>query len=220
MQNRKVYKNPHTNLLQLEEHMYPLVDVDTPNVFRNLFPYDEVPKIEFNERIVPHNLPDDIFITELEGSLTDNIGGGTNLTLNYDTTGGIDGTSCLKITKKANTNKGRVGFFIPVNPSINGIVFRLSYKFDRVLTSSTIPKIALYQGTYKKHQDMFCLANNEIRNYTINLDRTALDYAGCYNYTQKLKDSSNGLLITVDLSGIIETTDFSIFIDNLIVNAY
>ena len=64
MENRKVYKNPHTNLLQLEEHMYPLVDVETPNVFRNLFPYDEVPKIAFNDRIVPHNLPEEIWITD------------------------------------------------------------------------------------------------------------------------------------------------------------
>ncbi|BCN31943.1 beta/alpha barrel domain-containing protein [Anaeromicropila herbilytica] len=64
MEVRKVYKNPHTNLLQLEEHMYPLVDVDKPNVFRNLFPYDEVPKIAFNDRIVPHNMPDDIWITD------------------------------------------------------------------------------------------------------------------------------------------------------------
>ena len=44
--------------------MYHLVDVDKPNVFRNLFPYDEVPKIAFNERIVPHNMPKDIWITD------------------------------------------------------------------------------------------------------------------------------------------------------------
>ena len=42
MEHRKVYLNKHSNLLQLEEHMYPLVDVDTPNVFRNLFHYDEI----------------------------------------------------------------------------------------------------------------------------------------------------------------------------------
>ena len=41
MENRRVTMNRHTNLLQLEEHMYPLVDVKTPNVFRNLFPYTE-----------------------------------------------------------------------------------------------------------------------------------------------------------------------------------
>ncbi len=64
MENRRVFMNPHNNLLQLEEHMYPLVDVDTPNVFRNLFPYDEIPKIAFNDRIVPHNMPDQIWITD------------------------------------------------------------------------------------------------------------------------------------------------------------
>jgi len=64
MDNRLVINNEKTNLLELEEHMYHLVDVDKPNVFRNLFPYDEVPKIAFNERIVPHNMPKDIWITD------------------------------------------------------------------------------------------------------------------------------------------------------------
>lgn len=64
METRKVYFNKHTNLLQLEEHMYPLVDVQTPNVFRNLFRYDEIPKIAFNDRIVPHDMPDEIWITD------------------------------------------------------------------------------------------------------------------------------------------------------------
>lgn len=64
MENRKVYLNPHNNLLSLEEHMYELVDVKTPNVFRNLFPYSEVPKIAFNDRIVPHNMPEEIWITD------------------------------------------------------------------------------------------------------------------------------------------------------------
>ena len=64
MINRAVRMNYHTNLLELEEHMYPLVDVQTPNVFHNLFPYTEVPKIAFNDRIVPHHMPDDIWITD------------------------------------------------------------------------------------------------------------------------------------------------------------
>ena len=64
METRKVYLNEQTNLLQLEEHMYPLVDVETPNVFRNLFQYDEIPKIAFNDRIVPHHMPDEIWITD------------------------------------------------------------------------------------------------------------------------------------------------------------
>ena len=62
--DRPVYYNPHTNLLRLEEHIYPLVDVEEPNVFRNLFPYDEVPKIAFNERVVPHNMPEEVWITD------------------------------------------------------------------------------------------------------------------------------------------------------------
>ena len=64
MENRKVYMNTQNNLLALEEHMYPLVDVEKPNIFRNLFPYDEVPKIAFNNRIVPHNMPEEIWITD------------------------------------------------------------------------------------------------------------------------------------------------------------
>jgi isopropylmalate/homocitrate/citramalate synthase len=64
MENRKVFMNRQNNLLQLEEHLYPLVDVTQPNVFRNLFPYDEVPKIAFNDRIVPHNFPEEIWITD------------------------------------------------------------------------------------------------------------------------------------------------------------
>ena len=34
---REVVMNEKTNLLQLEEHFYQLVDVEEPNVFRNLF---------------------------------------------------------------------------------------------------------------------------------------------------------------------------------------
>jgi len=64
MDNRPVYINKHTNLLELEEHIYHLVDADVPNVYRNLFPYDEVPKVAFNNRVVPNNMPDDIWITD------------------------------------------------------------------------------------------------------------------------------------------------------------
>ena len=47
---REVVMNKKTNLLQLEEHFYQLADVKEPNVFHNLFPYDEIPKIAFNDR--------------------------------------------------------------------------------------------------------------------------------------------------------------------------
>jgi len=61
---REVVMNKKTNLLQLEEHFYQLVDVEEPNVFHNLFPYSEIPKIAFNDRIVPHNMPENIWITD------------------------------------------------------------------------------------------------------------------------------------------------------------
>ena len=64
MDNRKVKLDNNSNLLRLEEHIYHLVDVDKPNTFRNLFPYSEVPKIAFNDRIVPHCMPDNIWITD------------------------------------------------------------------------------------------------------------------------------------------------------------
>ncbi|WP_027203474.1 2-isopropylmalate synthase [Butyrivibrio fibrisolvens] len=63
-QNRPVSMNSKNNLLQIEEHMYILDDVQKPNVFRNMFPYEEIPKIPFNDRIVPHNMPRDIWITD------------------------------------------------------------------------------------------------------------------------------------------------------------
>ena len=62
--NRPVSLNTKNNLLEIEEHMYILDDVKKPNVFRNMFPYSEVPKIPFNDRIVPHNMPREIWITD------------------------------------------------------------------------------------------------------------------------------------------------------------
>ena len=62
--DRPVSLNTKNNLLEIEEHMYILDDVEKPNVFRNMFPYSEVPKIPFNDRIVPHNMPKNIWITD------------------------------------------------------------------------------------------------------------------------------------------------------------
>lgn len=63
-ENRPVSMNEKNNLLEIEEHMYTLQDVQKPNAFRNMFPYSEVPKIPFNDRVVPHNMPHDIWITD------------------------------------------------------------------------------------------------------------------------------------------------------------
>ncbi len=64
MKNRSVIMNPHTNLLELEEHIYHLADNPTPNLYGNLYPADGIPKIAFNNRIVPHNMPEEIWITD------------------------------------------------------------------------------------------------------------------------------------------------------------
>ena len=55
---REVVMNEKTNLLQLEEHFYQLVDVEEPNVFRNLFPYEEIQHsvmVSSQEHHIPQN---------------------------------------------------------------------------------------------------------------------------------------------------------------------
>ncbi|HIU02278.1 MAG TPA: 2-isopropylmalate synthase [Candidatus Onthocola gallistercoris] len=64
MEKENVVMNPQTNLLALEEHLYTLQDVKKPNVYRHMFPYSEVPKIVFNQRVVPMHMPKDIWITD------------------------------------------------------------------------------------------------------------------------------------------------------------
>jgi len=56
--------NKRTNLLERRELEYPLQDVKEPNLYRTLFSYEEVPKIAFNHRIVPIDMPEDIWITD------------------------------------------------------------------------------------------------------------------------------------------------------------
>jgi len=56
--------NKKTNLLERREFFYPLQDVKEPNLFKNLYSYDEIPKIAFNHRIVPIDMPEQIWITD------------------------------------------------------------------------------------------------------------------------------------------------------------
>jgi len=53
-----------TNLLERTEFVYPLQDVNEPNLFRNLFSYSEIPKVVFNHRLVPFQTPEDMWITD------------------------------------------------------------------------------------------------------------------------------------------------------------
>ncbi|MDP4153117.1 MAG: 2-isopropylmalate synthase [Bacillota bacterium] len=54
----------NTNLLEQDPYKYQLQDVPEPNLFREIYPYSEVPKIPFNFRRVPMNMPKDIWITD------------------------------------------------------------------------------------------------------------------------------------------------------------
>ena len=56
--------NPSSNLLEMEQYKYELQDVAQPHLFRDIYPYDEVPKTPFNFRRVPMNMPNDIWITD------------------------------------------------------------------------------------------------------------------------------------------------------------
>lgn len=53
-----------TNLLEQEKYKYSLQDVEEPNLYRDLYPYDEIPKISFNHRRVPMGMPEEIWITD------------------------------------------------------------------------------------------------------------------------------------------------------------
>ena len=53
-----------TNKLELDPYSYQLQDVESPELFREMFPYTETQKIAFNYRRVPENMPEDILITD------------------------------------------------------------------------------------------------------------------------------------------------------------
>ena len=53
-----------TNLLEFDPYEYELHDVEKPELFREMFPYTEVPKIAYNYRHVPMNMPEHIYITD------------------------------------------------------------------------------------------------------------------------------------------------------------
>lgn len=53
-----------TNLLEQKSYKYSLQDVADPNLYRDIYPYDSVPRIAFNHRRVPMGMPEDIWITD------------------------------------------------------------------------------------------------------------------------------------------------------------
>jgi len=53
-----------TNLLEQKQYRYQLQDVAEPNLYRDIYDYESVPKIAFNHRRVPMNMPQEIWITD------------------------------------------------------------------------------------------------------------------------------------------------------------
>ena len=53
-----------TNLLEQRSYKYSLQDVEEPNLQRDIYAYGSVPKIPFNHRRVPMNMPEEIWITD------------------------------------------------------------------------------------------------------------------------------------------------------------
>ena len=56
--------SPKTNLLEENDYRYSLQDVKDPVLYRDVYDYDEVPKVAFNHRRVPMAMPEDIWITD------------------------------------------------------------------------------------------------------------------------------------------------------------
>ncbi len=53
-----------TNLLEQKSYRYSLQDVAEPNLYRDIYDYDTVPKIPFNHRRVPMGMPEEIWISD------------------------------------------------------------------------------------------------------------------------------------------------------------
>ena len=56
--------NKKWNLLEENDYKFSFQDVEQPQLFRDMCDYKSVPKIAFNHRVVPMNMPDEIWITD------------------------------------------------------------------------------------------------------------------------------------------------------------
>lgn len=62
--NNMLEFNKKTNTLEQTQYRYSLQDVATPNLYREIYSYDEIPKCAFNHRKVPMSPADEIWITD------------------------------------------------------------------------------------------------------------------------------------------------------------
>jgi len=57
-------KDERRYLLEENDYQYSLQDIPEPQLYRDMFSYDTVPKISFNHRSVPMYMPKNIWITD------------------------------------------------------------------------------------------------------------------------------------------------------------
>ena len=59
-----IEKDKRSNLLEEKVYSYSLQDVEEPQLYREIFDYENVPKIVFNNIHVPMDMPEEIWITD------------------------------------------------------------------------------------------------------------------------------------------------------------
>ncbi|MCL2817627.1 MAG: 2-isopropylmalate synthase [Clostridiales bacterium] len=59
-----IYYDKKRNMLMESEYRYELQERETPHLYREMFPYEEIPKCTFNQRVNPIDPPDEIWLTD------------------------------------------------------------------------------------------------------------------------------------------------------------
>ena len=60
----KIEYSHQTHLIEQSAYRYSLQERATPNLYRRLYDYQSVPKVSFNHRFVPVQMPENIWITD------------------------------------------------------------------------------------------------------------------------------------------------------------
>ncbi len=64
MSKKSFFYNTKRNLIEENRYEHSLQDVETPNLFREIFDYDQIPKLTFNFRSTPMNTPENLWVTD------------------------------------------------------------------------------------------------------------------------------------------------------------
>ena len=64
MNNEKFFYSTKRNIIEEHSYEYAIQDVAEPNLYREIFDYNEIPKVTFNFRSVPMTMPEEIWVTD------------------------------------------------------------------------------------------------------------------------------------------------------------